>query len=175
MTIAYLLVIAAAISLVLFAYSAAQHQQPQAKDIPALEPVDITAFRNLIDPEQEDYLRKNLPAHEFREVQRKRLLAAAVYVRLVKQNANLLSSIGQAAQASADRPTAEAARELVDQALQVKANAGLALLRIYCGWVWPTARISSAPILDGYDRLAGSAMLLGRLQNPAAAVRISSS
>jgi hypothetical protein len=38
--------------------------------------------------------------------------------------------------------------------------------------VWPTAGLAAVPVLRGYENLNGSAMLLSRLQNPAAPVRI---
>jgi hypothetical protein len=59
-------------------------------------PVDIEAFRNIIDPSEEDFLRANLPASELRAVQRQRLLAAAEYVGNVAHNAALLLRLGQA-------------------------------------------------------------------------------
>jgi len=46
------------------------------------------------------------------------------------------------------------------------------LLRIYIAMAWPTSGLAAAPVLHSYEQLNGSAMLLGRLQNPAAPVRI---
>ena len=40
--------------------------------IEQLRSVDLRAFRNLMDPEEEDYLRQHLPAAEFRRIQRER-------------------------------------------------------------------------------------------------------
>jgi hypothetical protein len=41
-------------------------------------PVDIDAFRNLVDPKEEAYLRANLLPTEFRTIQRERMGAAMV-------------------------------------------------------------------------------------------------
>jgi len=139
---------------------------------PPVEPIDVEAFRNLVDASENAYLQRQLPAPEFRRVQRERLRAAAAYVRAAGRNAAVLITIGQAALAG-DPKTAEAARELVDSALLLRRNAAFALLRIYVGLAWPTAGVSAAPVLLGYERLSGHAMLLGRLQNPAVPVRIS--
>jgi hypothetical protein len=67
----------------------------------------------------------------------------------------------------------EAARRLVDNALLLRRNATFALLKIYFAMAWLNSVPAAAPILHGYEQLNGSAMLLGRLQNPTASVRIS--
>jgi hypothetical protein len=38
---------------------------------------------------------------------------------------------------------------------------------------WPDSEFAAVRVVDRYERLSGSAMLLGRLQNPATAVRLS--
>lgn len=141
----------------------------------SIQPIDVEAFRNLIDPAEDDYLRRRLSAWEFRVVRRERLLAMAAYVRIAGRNAAVLVRMGQQALVSGDIQTAEAARRLVDRALLLRRNAAFVLLRIYIALAWPTSGFMAAPILRGYEQLNGSAMLLGRLQNPASPVRISAS
>jgi len=140
---------------------------------PKIEPIDVEAFRNLIDAAESEYLYRRLPAPEFRRVQRERLRAAAAYIRVASHNASLLVMIGQGALAAGDAKTADAARQLVDSALLLRRNATLAILRVYIAMAWPQASLSATPVLHGYERLSSSAMLLGRLQNPAVPVRIS--
>ena len=86
----------------------------------------------------------------------------------------MLVRMGQAALTAGDADTAEAARQLVDNALLLRRNATFALLRIYVALAWPNSGLAVAPILGDYERLNGSAMLLGRLQNPAVPVRLAS-
>jgi hypothetical protein len=62
---------------------------------------------------------------------------------------------------------------LVNDALLLRRNTAFALLKIYIVLAWPYSALSADPILRGYEQLNGSAMLLGRLQNPAVPVRIS--
>jgi hypothetical protein len=138
-----------------------------------IQPIDIEAFRNLSDPAEDEYLRRRLPASELRAVQRERLRAMAAYVQAAGRNAAILILIGQRALGVDDAHTAEAARQLVNDALLLRRNAAFALIRIYLALVWPHAGFAAAPVLDGYRHLSSSAMLLGRLQNPSAAVRIS--
>jgi hypothetical protein len=178
MILAIVLVIAAALAL-LFILSVALSRSLQLSagtNLAAqIQPIDVEAFRNLIDPAEDDYLRRRLPAVEFRVVRRQRLRAMAAYVRTAGRNAAVLVRMGQAALAAGDAPTAEAARRLVDNALLLRRNAAFALLRIYVALAWPNSGLAAEPVLRGYEKLNGSAMLLGRLQNPASPVRISAS
>lgn len=176
MTVAVILVIVAALALVVIlrlAVSRSLQTSPDASLAGQIQPIDIVAFRNLIDPAEDYYLRRSLPAADFRAVQRKRLRATAAYVQAAGRNAEILVRIGQNALASPDSHTAEAARQLVNDALWLRRNAAFALLRIYVALAWPNSGLAVATVLDRYQQLNGSAMLLGRLQNPAVPMRIS--
>ncbi|HEY4767011.1 MAG TPA: hypothetical protein VIH75_25305 [Candidatus Sulfotelmatobacter sp.] len=176
MTIAILVVIAAALGLLFIlgvTLSRSWQISPGAGLVRQIKPLDIEAFRNLVDPAEDEYLRRRLPAPEFRLVRRKRLRAMAAYVQAAGRNADILVRVGQAALAASEAPTAEAARRLVDNALLLRRNAIFALLRIYIALAWPNSGLAATRVLRGYEQLNGSAMLLGRLQNPAVPVRIS--
>lgn len=140
-----------------------------------IQPIDVEAFRNLISLADDKFLRESLAAREFRIVRRARLRAMAAYVLQAGRNAALLVRIGQAALASSDLRTQQAARQLINDALLLRRNAAFALLRIYAALAWPNSGFAAAPIAERYEHLSGSAMLLGRLQNPAIAVRLASS
>jgi hypothetical protein len=176
MTLAIILVIAAALALIFIlgvTVSRSLQVCSGAGLATQIQPIDVQAFRNLVDPVEDDYLRRRLPAAEFRLVRRERLRAMAAYVRIAGRNAAVLVRMGQGALAASDAHTAEAARQLVDNALLLRRNAAFALLRIYVALAWPNSGPAAESILYGYERLNSSAMLLGRLQNPAAPVRIS--
>jgi hypothetical protein len=178
MTLAIILVLVAVLALVFilgFTVSRSLQVSEGASLAGKIQPIDVAAFRNLINPAEDDYLRRRLPASEFRVVRRQRLRAMAVYVQTAGRNAAVLVRMGQSALAAADPQTSEAARQLVDNALLLRRNAAFALVRIYIALAWPNSGLAATPILHGYERLNGSAMLLGRLQNPAAPVRISAS
>jgi hypothetical protein len=175
MTIAIILVVAAALALIfILRVTLSRSLQISAgTGLAQIQPIDVEAFRNLVDPEEADYLRMRLSASQFRRVQRWRLRATAAYVQVAGRNALVLVRMGQAAATASDAPTAEAARQLVDNALLLRRNATIALLRIYIALAWPNSGLAATVIVRGYEQLSGSAMLLGRLQNPAAPVRIS--
>jgi hypothetical protein len=176
MILAIFLVICAAFALVIilrFAVSRSLQISADNSIAAQIQPIDIEAFRNLVDPVEDDYLRRRLPPSEFRLVRRARLRALAAYVQTAGKNAAILIRMGQLALATNDARTAEAARQLVNDALLLRRNAAFVLLRIQIALAWPTSGLAAARILHGYEQLNGSAMLLGRLQNPAAPVRIS--
>ena len=175
MTLAIVLIVAALLALIFILGVTLwrSRQLVRGGGAGGIQPLDIEAFRNLVDPAEDQYLRRRLGAADFRRVRRERLLAMAAYVRVAGRNAALLVRVGQSALAVSDPHTAEAARQLVDNALLLRRNATFALLRIYGALAWPTSGLAATPVLRGYERLSGSAILLGRLQNPGMPVRIS--
>ena len=175
MTIAIILVVAALGTLiVILTFTVSQGLQSSGRTGPATEirPMDVAAFRNLVDPAEDDYLRRRLPASDFRLVRRERLRAMAAYVQLAKRNAEVLVRIAQNSTLAADAQTAEAARRLEDNAHLLQRNCTFAIVKIYIALAWPNSNLAAAPVLQGYAQLNNSAMLLGRLQNPAATMRI---
>jgi hypothetical protein len=176
MTLAIILVLVAAVALFVIFRLSSNALQPSSNCGVAnrIQPLDVEAFRNLIDPAEREYLRRRLRPAEFREVQRKRLGAMLAYVQVASQNAIVLNHMAQAALQSNNPQTVEAARQLINNAILLHRNAIFAKARIRAAMVWPDSNAAAAPILTKYLQLNGSAMLLGRLQNPSLPVRISS-
>ena len=103
MTIAILLIIAAALGLIFIlgvTLSRSLQISAGAGLARQIKPIDIEAFRNLVDPAEDEYLRRRLPTPEFRLVRRKRLRAMAAYVQAARRNADILVRVGQAALAA---------------------------------------------------------------------------
>ena len=176
MNLAIFIVIAAAVALgIILRLAITQSlQAKRSSDLSrAIRPVDIEAFRNLINPAEDEYLRHRLPPGQFRVVRRERLRAMAAYVQLVANNATLLVGVCEAALASGDARLAEAAGQLVNDALLLRRNATFAMVRIYIALAWPNSGFAAIRVADRYEQLSGAAMLLGRLQNPSMPVRLS--
>lgn len=178
MTLAIILIIVAVIALVVLGglsvrFSKSLRLSQDASIARQIQPLDVAAFRNLVDPAEREYLRRRLPSSEFREVQRQRLQAMAAYVWIAARNASILVTLAQSSLTSSNPQTVEAARQLIDNAFRLRVNATYAMFRIYVAWLWPDSNTAAASILQGYVQLNGAAMLLGRLQNPAEPVRIS--
>ncbi len=155
----------------------ARGQHVRIQEVSQLErctqPVDLAAFRNLVDAEEEDFLRAHLPAGEFRGLQRERMLAAAEYVRRTAHNAAVLLNLGETVRRQTEAEVAESARQLVNSALRLRINALLALAMLYVRVVLPGSHLSLGRVIETYETLTDRAVRLTRLQNPAYATRVS--
>lgn len=119
-----------------------------------LTEVDIEAFRNLIDPREDEFLRVRLCAHDYRRVQRARALAIADYLHKVAANASVMLRVGESVRDCADPVLASMGAEIASSALNVRVKCLLALGKAYTAAVFPGVSISVATVADRYDRLA---------------------
>jgi hypothetical protein len=169
MTITFvLLILLAVITLVLFFLRGGilGGDLDEAEISRKLRPVDLNAFRNLTDPDEEEYLRTNLPVAEFRDIERQRLRAAIDYLNGVFHNSALLLHVGQAAGRSPDQRVAEAGRNLVANAFQVRVFSMLAICKLCLRIAFPGTVLQPADIVDRYQEMKDRAAQLGRLQYP---------
>lgn len=135
--------------------------------------IDLSAFRNLISQDEEDYLRRQLPPAEFRRLHKERMRAAAAYVHCALRNAAILLRLGEAAQRSADPQLAAAGRKLVDNAIRLRLYAFFALSKLYLNIAFPKLQLSPLAVADRYERLTETMAGFTRLQQPGLVTRIS--
>lgn len=167
MTLAILLMLCAVVVLVLLILGTAgigRLALDEAELSRRIQLVDLEAFQNLIDPQEENFLRAELPPAKFRSIQRERLRAAIDYLGGVSHNAALLLQLGQAARRSSDSRVAEAGQSLVDSALRLRLYSLLAVCKLVLRIVFPGATVQPAGIVDRYQQMTDGAALLGRLQ-----------
>jgi hypothetical protein len=131
-----------------------------------LRPIDVDAFRNLIDENEEQFLRERLPPGEFRGVHRERKLAAVQYIWCAAQNAAILIRLGEAARQNSDPAIAAAAEKLVGNALRLRLYAFQAIPRLYVTAVVPWAHASPNFVADTYDSMTRQVVMLGCLHYP---------
>jgi len=176
MTIA-LMVFAVALLLAALLLRAARGHAAMVRELPELEgltrPVNLAAFRNLVDPTEEEHLRAQLPGNQFRKIQRQRVRAALDYVERTKHNGAILLRLGESGRRDPNPEVAAAARELVNTALRLRTNALLAKAILYARMAMPEARISIGHVADMYQNLTDGVLRLARLQNPTYATRLS--
>lgn len=132
----------------------------------SMRDVDVEAFRNLLDSEEEEYLRENLPASDFRAVQRERLAAALDYIGALSHNASLLLQLGQTARQSPDPRVADAGRHVVDNALRLRLYAVQVRCGVYAKIAFPGANLEPRGVVAHYQEVSNWAALIGRLQRP---------
>lgn len=130
-----------------------------------IRPVDVRAFRNLVDPAEEEFLRSNLSRSEFAAIHRERLRAAIAYIACAAHNAVVLMRVGEAARLSSEPSVAEAGEKLVDSALRLRIFALQATAKLYTGILLPGMRVSATSLADSYERMTGLSFRLGRLQS----------
>jgi hypothetical protein len=132
-----------------------------------LRPIDVNAFRNLIDEREEEYLRTHLPPHEFRSIHRERMLAAVEYVWCATKNTSILISLGEAAKQSSDPNLIAAADKLLENAVRFRLYAIQSLPRLYFNTVFPSANWAPHFVAETYDTMVRQAVVLGCLRHPA--------
>ncbi|HVM92857.1 MAG TPA: hypothetical protein VMT67_08615 [Terriglobales bacterium] len=131
-------------------YSRRNSLAAQARE---LTPVDIDAFENLTDTEEEEFLRTSLSPSEFRGVQRSRIRAAKLYVAALSQNAGILVAIGQTARLNPDTEIAAAGQELMQKAIQLRLWCLVSYMRMEAAFFFPV-------LVSPTNRLANQYMLV---------------
>ena len=137
------------------------------------QPMDLEAFRNLTDPQEEQYLRECLAPADFRAAQRERLHAALGYVRRVAYNASILLRLGAGARRSADPEVARAAGELMESAFRLRMYSWLAMGLLHARILVPGVSWSAARVAADYQGVRDHVAHLSRLQVPARTGRVS--
>lgn len=134
----------------------------------ATQPVDLLAFRNLVDPAEDEFLRTNLPPEVFRRVQRERLRAAIVYVERSAANAAVLLRIGEAMRQE-DPAVAEMGREIANAALRLRLYAVMVLAILHARVWFPTIHTPVQEVSTRYEELRNQFGRLARTRRPAEA------
>ena len=114
--------------------------------------LDIEAFRNLVNPEEEEFLRTNLSAAEFRAVKRERTLAALAYVSSLADVSLQFARFGGAAQQNPDPALAALGRQIATSGTYLRLRALDARARLTLSLAFPA--LPSRPLrslLDQYD------------------------
>ena len=170
-----LLCIAAVLGIALLLYvarGAARPVRSTEEMFAAIKPVDVAAFRTLMDAGDEEYLRANLSSADFRQVQRSRLRAAAAYVSCTAHNAAVLIRLGEAAQSSSDPDIAGAGQKLAADAIQLRLRSLAALLWLYMHLLTPGVELGLSSLLENYMKMRDGMVRLVRLQTPTAVSRV---
>jgi hypothetical protein len=126
MSTTLLFVLIAFVLLLSFAYLATR----RTKDLPdvnraltAIRALDIEAFRNLVDPEEEAFLRARLPAPEFKKIKRERARVAFAYVRALSHASLQFARFGDTARRSPDPVIAASGKQIADSAINLRLRA----------------------------------------------------
>jgi hypothetical protein len=123
------------------AWKALRPSFPQVKTLEDWEAkkheVDPAVFRLLLDPTEEQYLRRSFPPHQFRALQRQRIALALGAIQLVGDNAGMLMKLGQMAKSEANPALTKEAEDLINTALRVRVNLLVVQPCLYLKWLLP--------------------------------------
>jgi hypothetical protein len=173
MAIPLIFVLLACLSLLLIIYLFAGRSSSHANlDELAvqLRPIDVNAFRNLVDEREEEFLRQRLPAREFRSVHRERMLAATEYVWGAARNAGILIQLAEAGKADPDPTVVAAAENLLENASRFRLYAFQVVPRLYLSAVIPYVSHAPQAMAEQYDLISRQMVMLQCLRAPARTV-----
>jgi hypothetical protein len=114
---------------------------PQVKNLEDWEAmkheVDPDVFGLLLDPAEEQYLRRSFRPQEFRALQRRRMALALHAIRLVGDNAGMLMKLGQLAKSETNPALTKEAEDLIYGALRLRVNLLLVQPYLWLKWLFP--------------------------------------
>jgi hypothetical protein len=156
MTMTLLFVLIAFLLLLSFAYLAMR----RGRDLPnvdqaltAIRSLDIEAFRNLVDPEEEAFLRARLPVGEFKKIKRERARVALAYVRALSRASLQFARFGDAARRSSDPAIAASGKQIADSAIYLRLRALDAGAQLMLAAAFPSLDLHRArSLVQQYDR-----------------------
>jgi hypothetical protein len=128
--------------------------------------LDIEAFRNLVDPEEEIFLRSCLPADEFLKIKRERAWAALAYARALSHIALQFSRFGNAARGNDDPSLAELGKQIAADAVEMRMLALVAMGRLFITATLPNLRLASPhSLIEHHGRSIGLLARYSTLQS----------
>ena len=156
-TIVFVLI--AFVLLVLFAYLATRRtgDLPDLdRTITAIRSLDMEAFRNLLDPEEEEFLRASLPPPEFRRIKRERSRTALVYIKELSWVSLQFTRFGGAAQRSPDPLIAAWGKQIANSAIYLRLRALDASAQLILSATFPGLHPRPLrSLFEQYDRATG--------------------
>jgi len=115
-----------------------------------LEPIDVPALLNLIDPRELEFLKSNLDSAALARLERKRCRAMIVYVRRIVHNTDILMMCADAATRSEVKEISTAGAELLNLAMRTRMRALSTLALLYGGLVFPSLSAGVPLTVAGY-------------------------
>lgn len=134
-----------------------------------VRPVDLKAFRTLMDREDEIFLKQRLPRSRFSRLKRQRVAVTMRYVGRIANNASLVMGLGEAARTSPDPEVAQTAAQITELASQLRLQCLLALGKLSLEFAVPSLQLTPAVLAPEYQKLRENVARLSKLQTPNAA------
>jgi hypothetical protein len=161
------IIIALALCAVMLFYVAVRGRRKQGRQV--VHPVDLTAFRTLMDRDDELFLRGKLPRSKFSQLKRQRIRVVLRYVGRIAHNASAVLHMGEAARLSPTPEVAHAAAQVMELATQIRIQCLVAMGKLALEYAMPSLQLTPGMLAPKYQSLRDNVSRLGALQtqNPA--------
>jgi hypothetical protein len=152
--LAWCLFAAGALLVLWIAVRTHQLDKVSVEELPGmLQPMDLEAFLNLVDPAEDEFLAHELPRNVLARIRKERLRAVLEYLGRARHNAAILLRLGEAAQRSSDGELAMHGSQLVSVALRFRTNAMLLTLKTYAALLAGGSPVNIGAFRERYGEL----------------------
>ena len=156
------IVVALALCAVVLFYIAVRSRRKQAGL--SIRPVDLKAFRTLIDRDDEFFLRSRLPRGKFLRLKRQRIRVMLLYVARIASNASAVLRMTEASRLSPTPEVATAAAQVMELATQIRLQCLVAMSKLCLEYAVPSLQFTPAMLVLKYQSLRDNWSRLGNLQ-----------
>jgi hypothetical protein len=156
------IVIALALCAVILFYMAVRSRKKQAGQ--TIRPVDLQAFRTLMDRNDEAFMRDKLPRGKFFSLKRQRIRVTLHYVARIAANASAVMRMGEAARLSSIPEVANTAAYVMELATQIRLQCLLAIAKLSLEYMMPSLQLTPGMLVPKYQTLRDNVSRLGDLQ-----------
>jgi hypothetical protein len=155
------IVIALALCAVVLFYMAVRSRRKQAGQ--GVRPVDLAAFRTLMDRDDELFLRRKLPRPKFSHLKRHRIRVTFRYVARIASNASTVMRMGEAERLNPSPEVAGAAAQVMELAAQIRLQCIVAMSKLMLEYALPSLQLRPGMLAPKYQSLRDSVLRLGDL------------
>jgi hypothetical protein len=156
------IVIALALCAVGLFYMAVRSRIRQASQ--TIKPVNMKAFRTLMDRGDEYFLKERLPRSKFTHLKRQRIRVTARYVGRIAGNASAVLHMGEAARLSPVPEVAQTAAQVMELAGQLRLQCLIAWAKLFVEYALPSLQLTPGMLVPRYQILRENVSRLGNLQ-----------
>ena len=129
-----------------------------------VKPLDLKALHNLLDRQDEVFLKQKLARREFSHLKRRRIGVTWKYVRRISDNSKAVLRLAGETRQDAVPEVALAAAQVADQATQIRMQCILAFTKLAAEFAIPSLQLSPAVLEPRYESLRANVMRLGTLR-----------
>ena len=158
-----ILVVTIALCAIALLYFSVRSRRRHAAGQP-VRPLDLQAFRTLMDRDDELFLRTKLPHREFTRLKRLRVSLTWKYVGRIAGNAAAVLHMAEGARQNADSEAAQVAAQVVDIATQIRMQCIVSWAKLAVEFMFPSMQLNPAMLEPKYQALRENLRHLGSLE-----------